>query len=132
MRPALGVALAVLVVAGCSELTAPKDLTCPAATVPLCMRADSTLAVITPLTRDAATRNTSVLENQAAKTSLTTELNALGAAINSGNVTQAQRALDRARAALATARTQLNAHPGDAPDLAAIELALIQAERALQ
>lgn len=117
--------------AACVETTATDDLTCPSAAVALCTSADSTRSVVGPLTADAATRSSGALGNEAAKTQLRIELNALAEAIAAGNVTQGRNALDRARAALAVARTQLADHPGDAPDLTVIELALIQAARAL-
>jgi len=93
---------------------------------------DSALAVITAAITDGATRSLGALENVSAKTSLSGALGALADAIRLGNVTQAKGALDRVYAALEGARQQLNIHPGDAPDLAAIELVFIQTELAVK
>lgn len=131
-RRVVDLSFVALTVLACSETTSPEELTCPAVAVPLCLQSDSTSALLRPVTNDAATRSTGALGNAAAKTNLTTELNALAEAISRGNVTLARQAIVRARAALQTARSQLDVHPGDAPDLTAIELALIQAERAVQ
>ena len=119
----------VVLLAACSESAATEDQLCPSAQVPLCMKADSTVAVMLPMTNDAVIRSAAALGNAAVKSTLTSEINAVKAAIVAGNVTQAKNAMARARAAIATARQQ-NTHPGDAPDLAAIELALIQLELA--
>lgn len=118
-------------IVGCAEATANGDLACPAADVALCTRADSTRSVVIPMIADAASRSSGALGNEAAKGQLTVELTALGEAIAAGNVTQGRNALARARAAVGAARMQLVNNAGDAPDLAVIELALIQAARAL-
>lgn len=115
--------------AACTESAATDEEACPSAQVPLCVKADSTLAVVSPMTNDAVARSAPALGNAAVKATLTTEINAVKSALAAGNVTQARAALTRARAAISTALQQ-NTHPGDAPDLSAIELALIQLELA--
>lgn len=131
MRGFVMFAGAVLVLA-CSDSTDVRAGLCPDADVPLCTSGDSTRAVIRPMTSDAGTRSLSALGNEAARTAIGTELTAIGAAIAAGNVADANAAVDRATAALATARQSLATHPGDAPDLAAIELALIQIRLAIK
>jgi hypothetical protein len=118
-----------IIQAACTDPAATKDDLCPAAQVPLCTNSDSTVAVVSPMTNDAVTRSAAALANAPLKATLTTEINAVQSAIAVGNVTQARAALTRARAAIVTAR-QHNSHPGDAPDMSAIELALIQLELA--
>ncbi|MEK7402793.1 MAG: hypothetical protein AABZ80_10615, partial [Gemmatimonadota bacterium] len=81
---------------------------------------------------DAATRNVGVMSNGAARGSLLTELAAVAEAIGSGKVTRAMAALGRAHAAVEAAQQQLNNNLGDAPDLAAIELVLIQVDLAVK
>lgn len=132
LRGLLAIAAAVVALVACSDSTAATDVTCPSAAVPLCAREDSTVAAVALVTSDAGTRSLGALANPAAKAALATELAAIDAAIDARNVTQARAALERAGAALATARQQLSTHPGDAPDLAAIELALFQVARAVQ
>ena len=121
--------MAMMVGAACGDAAGTPEEVCPSAQVPLCAKADSTIAVISPMTNDAVVRSAAALGNPAAKAALTTEINAMKAAIAAGNVTQARGALTRARAAIAAARQQ-NSHPGDAPDLSAIELAILQLELA--
>lgn len=128
----MAAAVAALAIAACSESAAPSELTCPSAAVPLCAKEDSTVAAVASVTTDAGTRSLGALANPAARTALATELAAIDAAIDARNVTQARAAVERTRTALASAREQLSTHPGDAPDLAAIELALVQVARALQ
>ena len=123
-------ALGVFLIAACSEVSAPKDRTCPTASVPLCL--GPTLAVITAALTDAATRSLGAMGNVVAKPSLSSELGAVAEAIGLGNVTRATAALERARAAVAAAQQQLNVYPGDAPDLAAIELVLVQVDLAVK
>lgn len=115
--------------AACTEAAATEEEVCPSAQVPLCVKADSTLAVVSPMTNDAVARSAAALGNAPVRATLTTEINAVKSAIAAGNVSQARAALTRARAAIVAARQQ-NTHPGDAPDLSAIELALIQLELA--
>jgi hypothetical protein len=130
MRPFL--VLAAAAVWACSDSTGNANETCPDAQVPLCLSGDSTRALITPVATDAGSRSLGALANAAARGAIGIELDAVGAAIVAGQVTQARAALARARTALAAARQQLTTNPGDAPDLAAIELALIQIELAIQ
>jgi hypothetical protein len=100
----------------------PPALTCPSAGVPLCTNTASAAAARDG-TSDAATRSTPALENATARTAVATNLGQLDAAIGVGNITDARAALGRARDAITAARGQTG-FPGDAPDLAAIELLL--------
>ena len=129
-RPLI-VAAAVLLSVACDDAAGTVNATCPNAQVPLCMKADSVLAIATPMTNDATARSGAVLANQAVKATITTELATASAALSSGQVTQARAAVERARAAIAAALAA-NTHPGDAPDLTAIDLALIQLGLALK
>jgi hypothetical protein len=125
-----GAVIAVVIV-GCSESVANDVQTCPSANVPLCKSADSTKALLTPLTSDAVTRIVNALGNASSKSALTDEMTAIVAAVNAGEITKARASIERARTALAAARAATT-HPGDAPDLGAYELALIQIERAIK
>lgn len=119
--------------AGCSDGTAPQpDLVCPSASVPLCTRSDSVGVVILPAANDARTRSVSALKNVAQAARLATELSRISEALKAGNVTLVKGGLRAAREVLVAARQQLGSYPGDAPDLAAVELALIQIERAVK
>ena len=105
----------------------PADQVCPSAPVPLCDAAKaSAVSAARESTSDAAGRSTSALENGTARSALGAGLGQLDAALAAGNVTKALAALRLTREALTSARGQLNAFPGDAADLAAIELALDQ------
>lgn len=104
---------------------------CPEATVPFCAKADSIRASAGPAVTDGEARSLPVLGNAPAKATIQSELTALTTALAAGNVTRARSAVDRARAAISSAR-QAAGFPGDAPDLDAIDLALIQIELALK
>lgn len=96
---------------------------CPAADVPLCTSATAAAAA-RDAASDAATRSTPALENTTARTALATSLAQLDAALGAQNITDAREGLARSRDAIAAARGQLTNFPGDAADLAAIELML--------
>jgi hypothetical protein len=103
----------------------PPPLTCPSAGVPLCSSPAATAAARDG-TSDAAARSTAALENTTARAALATNLGQLDAALGTQNITNARAALGRVRDAISAGRGQLNQFPGDAPDLAAIELLLDQ------
>jgi hypothetical protein len=130
----IGAAVAFVATAlhACVEPSSVDASTCPGASVPFCSSADSTRGVLAPMALDAATRSAGALGNAATKPGLSMELDLLSSAIVAGDLEQARSALDRAHAALATARSQLPNQPGDAPDLDVIELALLQITRAIQ
>lgn len=128
-KPLTVLALACVLAWACNEPAASEDVMCPEAAVPLCAKLDSTVAVVSPMTNDAVIRSAAALQNSPLRTALAAEIGAIRAAIAGGNVTQMKQGISRARTAIAAARQQ-NGHPGDAPDLSAIELALIQLELA--
>lgn len=130
IRHLAAVVITVATLAACDDAAGTSELTCPAADVPLCVKADSVLAIVNPMVTDAASRSGGALANAAVKATLIQELDAVSQALAAGRVTQALAAVERARAAVTAARNANNP-PGDAPDLTAIELALIQLARAL-
>jgi hypothetical protein len=117
---------------GCGgDATGPEhqqqDQVCPTASVPLCAAVNSSAASSArESASDAASRSTPALENATARSALGAGLSQLDAALAAGNVTKALAALRATREALTSARAQLNSFPGDAADLAAIELTLDQ------
>lgn len=131
LRGTLLVAIGALSV-GCGDATSPDELTCPSATAALCTAPAEVLTAAKATVSDIAVRSTKGLSNVTARTALATEAAALAAALQDGRVSRAREALDAARAAVADAKTRLSTHPGDAPDLSAIELSLLHAARLLQ
>ena len=118
---------------GCSDASAPRaDLFCPGAGVALCAKSDSVRSVVLPAVNDARLRNVGALKNATQAARLGGELRLLEDALRAGNVTAADAALRAASDAIGAARPQLATYPGDAPDLAAVELALIQIARAIK
>jgi hypothetical protein len=104
---------------------APTAQRCPTAPVPLCMDAVQAVAV-RAATTDVQLRIVPALESAASRDTFGERLTLLAARVGSGDVSGARAALTAARGALAEARATLAAHPGDAADLAAIELTLDQ------
>lgn len=127
----VSIAIASSSLLACSDGTAPDQLLCPAAQVLLCTQAE-TAVYVAIVARDAESRNVSGLTNAARAAVLKQRLGALNVALAAGNITAAQRALTETRVAIEAAKAQLGQFPGDAPDLTAIELALLQVEKALQ
>lgn len=119
------------VTSGCRNSTEPEPITCGTTTALLCQSSD-TAAVFVAVAKDAATRSLSGLKNGGAAAALTIELTALREAMSEGDLGRARNALRRAREALQVAKQRLNEFPGDAPDLTAIDLALLQTQRAIQ
>lgn len=118
---------------GCSDATAPRRDTCASVRVALCTELDAgSIPLAAQAASDAAGRIAVALRNGGAAASLRGVLNELGGAIRAGQITEARDALAHARRALAEARLRLSQFPGDAPDLTAIELALVQADLALK
>lgn len=129
MRLFLPACPALLLFAACAEPIEPADLICPDAAVIACD--DAVRPRIALMTDDAANRSAATLTGGAGAL-LVDELVALESAISAGNITQARAALARCRQAHTAAVAELSLHPENAPDLSAIDLALIQAELALQ
>jgi hypothetical protein len=130
-RTRLAVAALGAACVACGDSTAPPrpdpDEVCPSAPVPLCNGANAVaVAAARDGASDAAGRSVSALDNAAARAALASRLTQLESALAAGNVTRGREALRQSREALAAARGQLTAFPGDAADLAAIELALDQ------
>lgn len=118
---------------GCSDATAPLRATCANVRVALCTELDAgSIPLAAQAASDAAGRIVVALRNAGAAASLRGALNELGGAIRAGQITEARDALARASSALAEARLRLSQFPGDAPDLTAIELTLVQADLALK
>ena len=111
--------------AGTDGPLAPTALQCPTARVPLCTDAAQATAV-RAATADAQLRVVPALEGALARDVFGQRLTVVAARLGSGDVSGARAALAAARGALAESRAQLAAHPGDAADLAAIELTLDQ------
>lgn len=103
----------------------PAALTCPSADVPLCSRLTKRAAA-QDAASDAAARSLPALENASTRAALGTSLSRLSTALTAGNITDARAALTGSREALGGARGQLSTSPGDAADLASIELMLDQ------
>jgi hypothetical protein len=101
----------------------PRDETCPAAQVRLCSDPGAA-AIARDGIADAAARSTLGLENATARSALAGNLGQLGTQLAAHNVTQSRAALAATRESIATARGQLSSFPGDAADLASIELML--------
>lgn len=117
---------------GCHDSTAPSDhITCPAAGALVCIQPEIAKPV-TEATSDASTRSSSALQNKPSATAISQELNSLVVALSAGDIGAARSALKRASDQVASAKQQLSAYPGDAPDLTAIELALIQVDKAIR
>ena len=104
---------------------APASQQCPGARVPLCMDAAQATAV-RAAAADAQLRLVPTLESAATRDIVGQRLTVVAARIGSGDVSGARVALAAARGALGESRAQLATHPGDAADLAAIELTLEQ------
>lgn len=127
-RPrAAAAVLGLAFVVACSDSTAPPaaaaDEVCPTASVPLCTDVDAAARARDGVA-DAVTRSTPAIDNPPVRAAFTTALGQLEAALAAGNVTRGREALRQSRAGVASARGQLGAFPGDAADLAAIELVL--------
>lgn len=104
---------------------APVAQQCPAARVPLCMDAVQATAV-RAAADDAQRRLVPALESAPTRDLFGERLTMVAARLESGDVSGARTALVAARRALADCRAQLPTRPGDAADLAAIELTLDQ------
>jgi hypothetical protein len=105
----------------------PDETCIGGSTVPYCSASNAPMAAAArDAASDAASRSTPALDNATTKSALGTSLSALNTALAEGNITQARAAVTNARNAIATGRSQLSSFPGDAADLAAIELALDQ------
>ena len=104
---------------------APGAQQCPSARVPLCMDAAQATAV-RAAAADAQLRLAPALESAPARDIFDQRLTVVAARLGGGDVSGARAALGAARGALAESRAQLATHPGDAADLAAIELTLDQ------
>lgn len=127
-RASLALLTATLVAAGCQAgdgPVAPAALQCPSARVPLCTDAEQASAV-RAAAADAQLRLASALEDAPTRDMLGQRLTVVAARLGSGDVSGARAALVAARGALSESRAQIATHPGDAADLAAIELTLDQ------
>ena len=109
---------------------APSVQQCPSAPVPLCMDAVQASAV-RDATADAQLRLVPSLESTMTRDVFGQRLTVVATRLGSGDVAGARVALRAARVALTESRAQLAAHPGDAADLAAIELTLDQIDAVL-
>jgi hypothetical protein len=128
----VGLLLGAVLATACSDSTGPTqnnnqnlvtELTCPATQVRLCTDA-AARSVAQDAASDGLTRSMLGLENAAARTAITERLGQLNSAIGAGNVTRTRTALADTRTAVEAARAQSGGFPGDAADLAAIELLL--------
>lgn len=117
--------VAIMCFFACGGSTEIQDETCQTSSVPMCQNAASrqlvTLAVL-----DAETRSAAALTNQSTRLALGEPLAELGAALSAGNVTRVRAAVRDVSTEIERAR-QSTATLADAPDLAAIELAVKQA-----
>ena len=104
---------------------APGAQQCPSAPVPLCTDAAQATAVRAAAV-DAALRLVPALESASTRDVFGQHLTIVVSRLESGDVSGARSALVAARGALADSRAQLSTNPGDAADLAAIELTLDQ------
>jgi hypothetical protein len=119
-------------VAACRDSIGPEPLTCTNAAVPFCTEPPEAKAAVVEATSDAQTRSVGALKNGSAAQALSLNLMDLSTALSAGEISRARSALARSRQELEKGRGQLSTYPGDAPDLTAIELALIQVERRIQ
>lgn len=129
MRPyrLLSIALALT---GCSSESVVPELVCPAANVPLCAMPAAQREALGFLTLDARVRSAAALSNATGRAALTSELTTLQQSLADQHIGTARTALDRAIAAIATARAANVA--GDAPDLGAIDLSLSHISQAIR
>lgn len=104
---------------------APGAQQCPSARVPLCTDAAQATAV-RAAAADAELRLVPALQSASTRDFFGQRLTVVVSRLGSGDVSGARSALVTARGALADSRAQLSTHPGDAADLAAIELTLDQ------
>lgn len=104
---------------------APRAQQCPSTPVPLCTDAVAATAV-RAAAADAELRLVPALESASSRDAFAQRLAVVAARLGSGDVSGARSALVAARGALTDSRAQLSTHPGDAADLAAIELTLDQ------
>lgn len=104
---------------------APASQQCPSARVPLCTDPAQATAV-RAAAADAQLRLVPTLESAPTRDIVGQRLTLVAARLGSGDVSGARAALAAARGALGESRAQLATHPGDAADLAAIELTLDQ------
>jgi hypothetical protein len=110
---------------GSDSPVAPSAQRCPTAPVPLCTDAVQATTV-RAATADVQLRIIPALESAPSRDIIGQRLTLLAARVGSGDVSGARAALTAARGALTESRAQLATHPGDAADLAAIELTLDQ------
>jgi hypothetical protein len=123
-RMAVVIVVGVAIVAcGEKKTEVVPDVICPAAQVRLC-NDDGAALIARDGVADAAERATLGLENATARSTLVGNLGQLRTALTDRNVTRARAALATTRESIATARGQLSSFPGDAADLAGIELML--------
>lgn len=136
VRPSRLVLASVLVlsatVGACDGPSGPDTTRCPAAEVVLCTATPEAKAQTASALDDARERSLAAVGNRAVASRLEVELTDLAAALAAGQVGRARDLETAARASIDEGRAQLTSHPGDAPDLTAIELSLFAAGRLLR
>jgi hypothetical protein len=120
---------AAVIVVACEDSGAPTEETCPTASARLCFTTPDTIASAILAVEDIAERSATGLVTSGPRTEIQTRVPALSEALGAGRVTAARDILADLRESVAAVRSASN--PGDAPDLAGIELALLVIERLL-
>jgi hypothetical protein len=112
-------------------LAPAEEITCPSAAVSLCTSSAASEPVIAAID-DGAARGFSGIENAQVSASLRSDISELVTLLQSGRVSGSRDVVRRIRLSLQKANAELAIYPGDAPDLAMIELALDQVDELLK
>jgi hypothetical protein len=119
----------------CSDSTGPhpdaEDTACPNAAITLCAQRD-TIQVLVSAASDARLRNAAALRNANVRQNLSDRLMKLAVALDAGRIAIANGLLIDLRKEITNAHGMSSMNPGDAPDVAAIELTLTQIERRIR